>query len=128
MALVIDISFAPMSQPEFIYKIATEAAYAPARTASSFAGMPIDFADGYIHFSSADQLSETLRLHFAGQSDLVLLAVRTADVVGDLKWEASRGGALFPHLFAPLPTSAIAWEAPIAVAADGTCSLPEAVR
>lgn len=117
-----------MSQPKFIYKIATEASFAPARDAASFAGMPIDFADGYIHFSNADQLSETLRLHFAGQSDLVLLAVRTADVAKDLKWEASRGGALFPHLYSALPMSAIAWEAPIAVAADGTCSLPEAVR
>jgi uncharacterized protein (DUF952 family) len=117
-----------MSEPEFIYKIATEAAFAPARSATSFAGMPIDFADGYIHFSTADQLSETLRLHFAGQAGLVLLAVRTADVAKDLKWEASRGGALFPHLFAPLPIAAIAWEAPLAVAADGTCSLPEAVR
>lgn len=118
-----------MSTPDLIYKIATEGAFAPARHADSFAGMPIDAADGYMHFSTADQLAETLRLHFAGQGDLVLLAVRTADIAANLVWEASRGGALFPHLYdGPLPTSAIAWEAPLSVAADGSCTLPEAVR
>tara|TARA_R110002020_G_scaffold15278_9_gene54596 strand:+ start:645 stop:1001 length:357 start_codon:yes stop_codon:yes gene_type:complete len=118
-----------MSTTEFVYKIATEAAYAPARGTPSFAGMPIDARDGYIHFSSADQLAETLRLHFAGQSGLVLLAVRTADLGEALVWEASRGGALFPHLYgAPLPIAAIAWEAPLSVSADGSCDLPEAVR
>jgi uncharacterized protein (DUF952 family) len=118
-----------MTQPELIYKIATEVAFAPARHLSRFAGMPIDAKDGYIHFSTAGQLTETLRLHFAGQPDLVLLAVRTADLGDDLKWEASRGGALFPHYYGEgLPTTAIAWEARIAVTADGNCRLPEAVR
>lgn len=118
-----------MSTPEFVYKIATEAAFASARGASSFAGMPIDAQDGYMHFSTADQLSETLRLHFAGQSGLVLLAVRTSALGDDLVWEASRGGALFPHLYGgPLALSTIAWEAPLSVAADGSCALPEAVR
>lgn len=123
------IRFARMSAPQFIYKIATETAFAPARGQLAFAGMPIDAKDGYIHFSSAEQLRETLRLHFAGQGELVLLAVRSADLGDNLVWEASRGGALFPHLYGePLPTSAIAWEAPISVAADGSCDLPEAVR
>lgn len=118
-----------MTEPEFVYKIATEAAFAPSRHANAFAGMPIDAQDGYMHFSSASQLAETLRLHFAGQSSLVLLAVRTRDLGNGLVWEASRGGALFPHLHGgPLPISAIAWEAPLAVAADGSCILPEAVR
>lgn len=118
-----------MSTAEFVYKIATEASFAPARGAASFAGMPIDASDGYMHFSSADQLAETLRLHFAGQSGLVLLAVHSAALGDGLIWEASRGGALFPHLYGgPLPTSAIAWEAPLSVAADGSCALPEAVR
>jgi uncharacterized protein (DUF952 family) len=116
-----------MAEPELIYKITTEAVYEPARGTGVFAGMPIDTKDGFIHFSTAGQLAETLRLHFAGQNDLVLLAVRTADLGDDLKWESSRGGALFPHLYAPLPLSAVAWEAPIAVAADGSCDLPEAV-
>lgn len=118
-----------MSIPEFVYKIATESAYAPSRGASSFAGMPVDAADGYMHFSTADQLAETLRLHFAGQDDLILLAVRTADLGADLIWEPSRGGTLFPHLYGgPLRLAAIAWEAPLSVAADGGCVLPEAVR
>lgn len=118
-----------MSTPEFVYKIATEAAFAPSRGAPTFAGMPIDAADGYMHFSTAAQLPETLRLHFAGQGGLVLLAVRTADLGAGLVWEPSRGGAPFPHLHGgPLPSSAIAWEAPLRVAADGACTLPEAVR
>lgn len=118
-----------MITPDLVYKIATEAAYAPARGGPTFAGMPIDAQDGYMHFSTAAQLAETLRLHFAGQGDLVLLAVRSAALGDALVWEPSRGGALFPHLHGgPLPLSAIAWEAPISVAADGTCMLPEAVR
>ena len=118
-----------MSTPEFIYKIATEAAYAPARNAAHFLGMPIDATDGYMHFSSAAQLAETLRLHFAGQDGLVLIAVRSADLGDALVWQPSRGGANFPHLFGgPLPVSAVAWEAPLSVAPDGSCVLPEAVR
>jgi uncharacterized protein (DUF952 family) len=118
-----------MSTPEFVYKIATEAAFAPSRGGPTFAGMPIDAADGYMHFSTAAQLAETLRLHFAGQGGLVLLAVRSADLGDGLIWEPSRGGALFPHLHGgPLPISAIAWEAPLSVAADGSCTLPESVR
>ncbi len=118
-----------MKAPEFIYKIATAAAWAPARNAGQFAGMPIDAADGYMHFSTAAQLSETLRLHFAGQSGLVLAAIRTADLGQGLVWEPSRGGQLFPHLYGgPLSLSAVAWEAPISVAANGSCVLPEAVR
>ena len=118
-----------MSIPQFVYKIATEAAFAPSRGAPTFAGMPIDAADGYMHFSTAAQLPETLRLHFAGQRDLVLLAVRSADLGAGLVWEPSRGGALFPHLHGgPLPSAAIAWEAPLSVAADGSCTLPEAVE
>jgi uncharacterized protein (DUF952 family) len=123
------IRFARMSTPELIYKIATEVAYAPARGAASFAGMPIDAADGYMHFSTAAQLAETLRLHFAGQDGLVLLAVRSADLGERLVWEPSRGGALFPHLYdGPLPLAAVQWEVPLSVAADGSCSLPEGVR
>ena len=118
-----------MSTPEFVYKIATEAAFALSRGGPAVAGMPIDATDGYMDFSTAAQLPETLRLHFAGQSGLVLLAVRSADLGPGLVWEPSRGGALFPHLHGgPLPISAIAWESPLRVAADGSCTLPEAVR
>ncbi|GLQ53164.1 DUF952 domain-containing protein [Devosia nitrariae] len=117
-----------MHAPEFIYKIATEAAFAPARSTGTFPGMPVDAKDGYMHFSTAAQLPDTLRLHFAGQDDLVLVAVRTAHLGDALKWEASRGGDLFPHLYAALPLSAVAWEKHISVSASGACDLPEAVR
>ena len=85
------------AHPEFIYKVVSRAvvrrlATPPAR----FAGMPIDAQDGYIHFSTAAQLRETLRLHFAGQGDLVLFAVRSADLGAGLRWEPSRGGAAVP--------------------------------
>ncbi len=119
----------PASLPEFIYKITTAEAFAPARHSGQFAGMPIDAADGYMHFSTAAQLSETLRLHFRGQSALLLLAVRTGDLGNDLVWEPSRGGELFPHLYGgPLPLSAIAWDAVISVDENGACALPEDVR
>lgn len=119
----------PFAKPEFIYKIATASAYAPARLSGSFAGMPIDAADGYMHFSTAAQLAETLRLHFKGQSDLVLVAVRTADLGTGLVWEPSRGGELFPHLYGgPLNLAAVAWDRPISVDTSGECVLPEDVR
>lgn len=117
-----------MTNPDLIYKIATEAIYAPARGAPSFAGVPLDARDGYVHLSTSAQLGETLRLHFAGQSDLVLLAVRSADLGDKLVWEPSRGGQLFPHCYGALPHAAIAWEAPLSVAFDGSCTLPEAVK
>lgn len=115
--------------PDLIYKIATGASFAPARMTGQYEGMPIDAADGYMHFSTAGQLSETLRLHFKGQADLVLLAVRTADIERDLIWEPSRNGQLFPHLYGgPLPLSSVEWEASISVDSDGHCHLPEKVR
>ena len=118
-----------MSTPELIYKITTSAAFASARQSGQFAGMPIDAADGYMHFSTAAQLAETLRLHFAGQSDLLLLAVRVADLGNDLAWEPSRGGELFPHLYGgPLSTADIVWELTVSVAEDGSTTLPEAVK
>jgi uncharacterized protein (DUF952 family) len=118
----------PQPAPDFIYKIATSVLFDAAQRSGVLPGMPIDIADGYMHFSTAGQLPTTLALHFAGQTDLALIAVRTGDVAADLKWEPSRGGALFPHLYASLPISLIAWSAPISVAADGSCVLPEAVR
>lgn len=114
--------------PQFIYKITTLPLFEAAQKSGTLTGMPIDLTDGYMHFSTAEQAGETLSRHFAGQSGLMLLAVPTASVEKDLKWEVSRGGALFPHLYAPLAMSDVAWSAPIAVAADGSCTLPEAVK
>jgi uncharacterized protein (DUF952 family) len=115
----------PMRNPEFIYKIATRDIAERARAAGRFTGMPIDERDGYLHFSTAAQLPETLKLHFAGQGDLVLLAVRVRDLGAMLRWEPSRGGQLFPHVHGTFPISAAVHEAAIAVAPDGTCKLPE---
>jgi uncharacterized protein (DUF952 family) len=118
----------PAVIPELIYKIATAAAFAPAGRSGIFAGAAVDAQDGFIHFSTASQLPETLRLHFRGQGDLLLIAVRTADVAANVRWEPSRGGDLFPHLYAPLELAAVAWTAPLSVDAEGNCTLPEAVR
>lgn len=118
----------PMRNPQFIYKIALAQVAAEAERSGTFAGMPVDAKDGYIHLSTAAQLPETLSLHFRGQGDLVLMAVRSHDLGETLRWEPSRGGQLFPHVYGSLPMSAVAWSAPIEVAADGACLLPEAVR
>ncbi len=85
-----------------IYKILPRADWAAARSAGRFEGSPVDHADGFIHFSTADQAAETARRHFAGQGDLVVLEIEADDLGGDLKWEPSRGGDLFPHLYGPL--------------------------
>lgn len=117
-----------MSNPELIYKIASADAVVRADESGVFSGMPIDARDGYIHFSTAAQLPETLALHFRGQGGLVLLAVRGGDLGAALRWEPSRGGQLFPHLYAPLAMSCVVHIGPIDVAADGSCILPEWVR
>jgi len=119
----------PPSPPEFIYKIASASAWRDFAATGRFAGMPIDIKDGYVHFSTAAQLAETLRLHFAGQSDLVIFAVRTRDLGAALRWEPSRGGQLFPHLYGTLTTASLGEVADcVAVAADGGVILPGWVR
>ena len=85
-----------------IYKILPRRDWEAAQTARRFDGSPVDRQDGFIHFSTAAQAQETARRHFAGQEDLVVLAVEADDLGAALKWEASRGGDLFPHLYAHL--------------------------
>lgn len=114
--------------PHLIYKVASRAAFEAALASASFPRMPIDTADGYIHFSTAAQLAETLRLHFAGQADLILIAVRTRDMGEGLKWEPSRGGDLFPHRYGELGLDALVESEAIAVAADGSVALPAWVK
>ena len=109
---------------QFIYKIAPEALWREAETNGRFTGAPIDVADGFIHFSTAEQAIETAAKWFAGQRDLVLVAV-DGDTLGDkLKWEPSRGGALFPHLYAPLDLKAVLWVRPLPLGADGAHQFP----
>ena len=103
----------------FIYKIAPQSLWDEARAAGAFTGAPVDLADGYSHFSTAQQTRETAAKHFAGQSDLVL-AIIDADGLGDaLKWEPSRGGDLFPHLYRPLRMDEVASVHPLPLKADG---------
>ena len=90
-----------------IYKICTREDWRQAEKRGRYDGSPADRADGYIHFSTASQVSETARRHFAGMSDLVLIHVDAGALGGALRWEPSRGGDLFPHLYAPLPLSAV---------------------
>ena len=107
-----------------IYKICTKDLWREAEAKGRFDGAPVDHADGYIHFSTAEQAAETAAKHFAGQDGLLLVAV-DADRLGDaLKWEPSRGGALFPHLYKPLDLGAVVWVKPMPLGPDGRHRLP----
>lgn len=95
------------TQPITAYKILTADGWREFEKSQVFTGAPIDVADGYIHLSTADQLTETLTKYFAGQSGLVIAEI-DLNALGDaVKWEVSRGGALFPHLYGPLPMEAV---------------------
>ena len=108
-----------------IYKICDAALWREAERSGTFAGAGIDLRDGYIHFSAPDQVAETAAKHFSGQCDLLLIAV-AADALGPaLLWEPSRGGALFPHLYAPLPLSAVRSVTPLPLGPDGELVLPD---
>ena len=85
-----------------IYKIVSSEAWSAALAAGAFAGAPVDTADGFIHLSATDQVRETAAKHFAGQGDLLLIAFDASSLGSALRWEPSRGGALFPHLYATL--------------------------
>ena len=103
-----------------IYKICPAALWREAEAKGRFDGAPVDLTDGFIHFSTAEQVAGTAAKHFAGQGDLLLIAIE-ADALGEaLKWEPSRGGALFPHLYRPLSTDEIQWTRPMHLGADGT--------
>ena len=108
-----------------IYKICEREAWRTAEVAGAFRGSDVDVRDGFIHFSTAAQVAATAAKHFAGQSDLVLVAV-DADALGPaLQWERSRGNDLFPHLYAPLPLSAVRWARPLPDEIDGRRVFPE---
>jgi uncharacterized protein (DUF952 family) len=101
-----------------IYKITPEAPWRAAEAVGTFDGAPVDRADGFIHLSTAAQAVETAARHFAGQRDLLLVAVEAEALGAALRWEVSRGGALFPHLYAPLPMSAVRGVAPLPLGPD----------
>lgn len=108
-----------------IYKICTATEWREAEAAGLYKGSAVDRRDGFIHFSTASQAQETAAKWFAGQRDLVLVAV-DADVLGDkLKWEPSRGGALFPHLYGDLPLAAVRSRVPLPLDEAGRHVFPD---
>ena len=107
-----------------IYKICTRSEWRSAEHDGRYHGSELDRRDGFIHFSTAAQAGETAAKHFAGQSDLLLIAVDANVLEAALKWEVSRGGALFPHLFALLPMNAVLWVKPLPLGEDGSHVFP----
>ncbi len=106
-----------------IYKIFRGPEWADLRAKGESAGAPVDLADGYVHFSTADQAAETAAKHFAGEEGLMLLAIETDRLGEALKWEPSRGGALFPHLYRELRLSDVVWAQPLPLV-DGVHQFP----
>ena len=112
--------------PDVAYKVLTAAEMAALEHEGSFTGAPVDLADGFIHLSTAAQLDETVAKHFAGQTDLHVAAV-DLPVLGDaVKWEPSRGGQLFPHIYAALPLDAVLAYGALERDHDGRIRLPVA--
>jgi len=108
-----------------IYKICTRSEWHAAGHDGVYRGSDLDRRDGFIHFSTAAQATETAARHFSGQSGLMLVAV-DGDALGPaLKWERSRGGQLFPHLYAALPLAAVHWARPLPDEVDGARAMPE---
>jgi uncharacterized protein (DUF952 family) len=108
-----------------IYKICDRAGWDEALRLGMFRGAPVDVRDGFIHFSTAAQVRETAAKHFSGGTDLILIAVGATALGAELKWEASRGGALFPHLYGALPLNCVLWVKPLPLGSDGFHMFPE---
>nr|WP_319515686.1 DUF952 domain-containing protein [uncultured Cohaesibacter sp.] len=111
-----------------IYKLVTKDQWNEAKTNGVFEGAPVDLADGFIHFSTAEQVEETARKHFKGVDDLLLLVVSVEELercAGPVTWEPSRGGALFPHLYHSMPLEAVCEEFVLTVNSDGYHRFPQ---
>jgi uncharacterized protein (DUF952 family) len=102
-----------------VYKIVAAEEWTKAEAAGIFEGAPIDRADGFIHFSTAEQAPETAAKWFVGRGGLTLAAIDAEALGANLRWEPSRGGALFPHLYGALPMSAVVWSRPLPLGPDG---------
>lgn len=111
-----------------IYKIVPRELWQEARDEGVFRGAAIDLTDGYIHFSTVAQAVETAARHFVGVEGLLLVAVNAASLGEALRFEPSRGGDLFPHLYANLPLDAVLWEKPLPLGDDGRHIFPEMDR
>lgn len=101
------------------YKLADRGEWEAARATGAYAGSAVDRSDGYIHMSTADQLAETARRHYRARRGLVLATVDLSGLGSALRWEASRGGALFPHLYGDLPMTAVREVRELDVDAEG---------
>jgi uncharacterized protein (DUF952 family) len=110
--------------PAVIYKICPESLWRQAEAAGRFDGASVDRADGFIHFSTQSQARETAARHFAGIDRLMLIAVDAGALGNGLRWEPSRGGELFPHLYGPLSLTAVLDAAPLPLRPDGTHTFP----
>lgn len=112
-------------QRRFVFKIAGLEEWSAATRQGRYAGSADDARDGFIHLSSIEQIAGTLARHFAGRSDLVLVAYEEHRLAGALKWEPSRGGALFPHYYGELDPGSAAWAEPISLSEDGRHLIPQ---
>jgi len=112
-------------QGAIIFKIAPRSLWHEAELTGRFEGAPVDLADGFIHFSTAAQLRETAAKHFRGQDDLLLIAIDGAKLGDTLRYEPSRGGDLFPHLYGPLPLDAVISVSALPLGDDGLHVFPE---
>jgi uncharacterized protein (DUF952 family) len=110
-----------------IYKIATQSAWDEALSVGAFRGSEDDRRDGYIHLSAAHQVRGTAEKYFRNQADLLLIAFAEEKLRPDLKWEPARGADFFPHLYAPLPTSAALWTRALQLDGEGVPIIPEDV-
>jgi uncharacterized protein (DUF952 family) len=113
-----------MTRVAMIYKVCANRVWTEACRTGVFGGSTADATDGFIHFSTAAQVAETAAKHFAKMSDLVLIAVPAEALGAALKWEPSRGGALFPHLYGPLPVTAARWVKPLPLDLEGRHVFP----
>jgi uncharacterized protein (DUF952 family) len=107
-----------------IYHMCPAEAWQAALRAGEYRGTEDDLRDGFIHFSTAAQIAESARRHRAGQAELVLIAIESAPLGDRLKWEPSRGGALFPHLYGPLDPAEAASVLPLPLGPDGEHVFP----
>lgn len=107
-----------------VYRLLSVSDWQQARQAGTFTGTAHDQRDGFIHFSTAAQVAETAAKHYAARADLLLIGVDVAALGAALRWEPSRGGALFPHLYGALPVEAVTSVAPLAVTTDGRHLFP----
>ena len=113
-----------MKNADIIYKICSRGEWESAERKNRFTGSAIDVADGFIHFSTKDQMKETAAKHFAGQPDLLLIAVSVDKLGAELRWEESRGGDTFPHLYGDLLMSAVISVSPLPIGSDGLHQFP----